>query len=74
MYFYPTVDQQTMCDNCGEQGMNGDLVIVYDVNRNNGLGDIKVNPDQLDIYTQHKTAWARKGFSNQYHILCLAIK
>uniref|UniRef100_A0A3P9BJX5 Inter-alpha-trypsin inhibitor heavy chain H3-like n=1 Tax=Maylandia zebra TaxID=106582 RepID=A0A3P9BJX5_9CICH len=41
VYFYPTVDQQTMCDNCGEQGMNGDLVIVYDVNRNNGLGDIK---------------------------------
>uniref|UniRef100_I3JKH1 Inter-alpha-trypsin inhibitor heavy chain 3 n=1 Tax=Oreochromis niloticus TaxID=8128 RepID=I3JKH1_ORENI len=41
VYFYPTVDQQTMCDNCGEQGMNGDLVIVYDVNRNNELGDIK---------------------------------
>uniref|UniRef100_A0A3P8PQG6 Inter-alpha-trypsin inhibitor heavy chain H3-like n=1 Tax=Astatotilapia calliptera TaxID=8154 RepID=A0A3P8PQG6_ASTCA len=41
VYFYPTVAQQTTCDNCGEQGMNGDLVIVYDVNRNNGLGDIK---------------------------------
>ncbi|XP_063330717.1 inter-alpha-trypsin inhibitor heavy chain H3-like [Pelmatolapia mariae] len=44
VYFYPTVDQQTMCDNCGEQGMNGDLVIVYDVNRNNGLGDISKSP------------------------------
>lgn len=31
-----------MCDGCGEQGMNGDLVIVYDVNRDNSLGDIKV--------------------------------
>uniref|UniRef100_A0A3Q2ZJT2 Inter-alpha-trypsin inhibitor heavy chain H3-like n=1 Tax=Kryptolebias marmoratus TaxID=37003 RepID=A0A3Q2ZJT2_KRYMA len=30
VYFYPTVDQQKTCDSCGEQGMNGDLVIVYD--------------------------------------------
>uniref|UniRef100_A0A3Q0R360 Inter-alpha-trypsin inhibitor heavy chain 3 n=1 Tax=Amphilophus citrinellus TaxID=61819 RepID=A0A3Q0R360_AMPCI len=41
IYFYPTADQQKMCDSCGEQGMNGDLVIVYDVNRDNGLGHIK---------------------------------
>uniref|UniRef100_A0A669FAT7 Inter-alpha-trypsin inhibitor heavy chain 3 n=1 Tax=Oreochromis niloticus TaxID=8128 RepID=A0A669FAT7_ORENI len=41
VYFYPTVDQQKMCDSCGDQGMNGDLVIVYDVNRDNGLGHIK---------------------------------
>ncbi|KAM4741484.1 inter-alpha-trypsin inhibitor heavy chain H3-like [Anableps anableps] len=40
VYFYPTVDQQKSCDSCGEEGMNGDLVIVYDVNRDNGLGDI----------------------------------
>ncbi|KAM9408198.1 inter-alpha-trypsin inhibitor heavy chain H3-like [Pholidichthys leucotaenia] len=39
--FYPTVGQQKNCDSCGEEGMNGDLVIVYDVNRNTGLGDIK---------------------------------
>ncbi|KAM9408197.1 inter-alpha-trypsin inhibitor heavy chain H3-like [Pholidichthys leucotaenia] len=38
--FYPTVDQQKNCDSCGDEGMNGDLVIVYDVNRNTGLGDI----------------------------------
>ncbi|XP_047204521.1 inter-alpha-trypsin inhibitor heavy chain H3-like isoform X2 [Girardinichthys multiradiatus] len=43
VYFYPTEDQQKTCDSCGEQGMNGDLVIVYDVNRNNGLGDIKTS-------------------------------
>uniref|UniRef100_A0A3Q4G489 Inter-alpha-trypsin inhibitor heavy chain H3-like n=1 Tax=Neolamprologus brichardi TaxID=32507 RepID=A0A3Q4G489_NEOBR len=41
VYFYPTADQQKMCDSCEDQGMNGDLVIVYDVNRDNGLGHIK---------------------------------
>ncbi|KAM4740159.1 inter-alpha-trypsin inhibitor heavy chain H3-like [Anableps anableps] len=43
VHFYPTVDQQKSCDSCGEQGMNGDLVIVYDVNQDNGLGDIKIS-------------------------------
>ncbi|XP_035518594.1 inter-alpha-trypsin inhibitor heavy chain H3-like isoform X2 [Morone saxatilis] len=41
VYFYPTEDQQKTCDGCGDQGMNGDLVIVYDVNRDTSLGDIK---------------------------------
>ncbi|XP_063766380.1 inter-alpha-trypsin inhibitor heavy chain H3-like isoform X1 [Eleginops maclovinus] len=41
--FYPTEDQQKTCDSCGKQGMNGDLVIVYDVNRDSGLGDIKTS-------------------------------
>ncbi|XP_035488863.1 inter-alpha-trypsin inhibitor heavy chain H3 isoform X1 [Scophthalmus maximus] len=41
VYFYPTEDQQKTCDSCGEQGMNGDLVIVYDVNRDTSLGDLK---------------------------------
>ncbi|XP_041638863.1 inter-alpha-trypsin inhibitor heavy chain H3-like isoform X2 [Cheilinus undulatus] len=41
LYFYPTEDQQKSCDTCGEQGMNGDLVIVYDVNRDTSFGDIK---------------------------------
>ncbi|XP_037535414.1 inter alpha-trypsin inhibitor, heavy chain 4 [Nematolebias whitei] len=45
VYFYPTVDQQKTCDSCGEEGMNGDLVIVYDVNRDTGLGDIKTSDD-----------------------------
>ncbi|KAI3370061.1 hypothetical protein L3Q82_024850 [Scortum barcoo] len=40
VYFYPTEDQQKTCDSCGDQGMNGDLVIVYDVNRDTSLGDI----------------------------------
>uniref|UniRef100_A0A3Q3LCB1 Uncharacterized protein n=1 Tax=Mastacembelus armatus TaxID=205130 RepID=A0A3Q3LCB1_9TELE len=41
VHFSPTEDQQKICDSCGEQGMNGDLVIVYDVNRYTLLGDIK---------------------------------
>ncbi|XP_044029493.1 inter-alpha-trypsin inhibitor heavy chain H3-like isoform X1 [Siniperca chuatsi] len=43
VYFYPTEDQQKTCDSCGDQGMNGDLVIVYDVNRDTSLGDIKTS-------------------------------
>ncbi|XP_029683219.1 inter-alpha-trypsin inhibitor heavy chain H4-like isoform X2 [Takifugu rubripes] len=41
LYFYPTVDQQKLCDSCDDNGMNGDLVIVYDVKRDTSLGDIK---------------------------------
>ncbi|XP_077583445.1 inter-alpha-trypsin inhibitor heavy chain H3 isoform X2 [Stigmatopora nigra] len=41
--FNPSVDQQKTCDSCGEEGMNGDLVILYDVNRNRSLGDIKTS-------------------------------
>ncbi|KAM9800362.1 inter-alpha-trypsin inhibitor heavy chain H3 isoform 3-T3 [Syngnathus typhle] len=41
--FYPTVEQQKSCENCGEAGMNGDLVIVYDVNRGQSLGDVKTS-------------------------------
>lgn len=42
MYFYPTVDHQKSCDSCDDNGMNGDLVVVYDVMRNTSLGDIMV--------------------------------
>ncbi|XP_060925183.1 inter-alpha-trypsin inhibitor heavy chain H3-like [Limanda limanda] len=45
VYFYPTEDKQKTCDRCGEQGMNGDLVIVYDVNRNALIGDIERSLD-----------------------------
>lgn len=49
VYFYPTVDQQKICDSCDDNGMNGDLVIVYDVNRNASLGDIKVQRDVISF-------------------------
>ncbi|KAL2091288.1 hypothetical protein ACEWY4_013551 [Coilia grayii] len=39
-YFYPTHDQQMQCDGCGETGLNGDLKILYDVNRPLSQGDV----------------------------------
>lgn len=45
MYFYPTEDQQKTCEGCGDQGLNGDLVISYDVNRDGSLGEIMVERD-----------------------------
>ncbi|XP_053724467.1 inter-alpha-trypsin inhibitor heavy chain H3-like isoform X2 [Synchiropus splendidus] len=44
VHFYPTVDQQKTCSGCGDKGLNGDLVIVYDVDRENSLGDIETSP------------------------------
>ncbi|XP_041748091.1 inter-alpha-trypsin inhibitor heavy chain H3 isoform X1 [Coregonus clupeaformis] len=41
VHFYPSKEQQSQCDSCGEQGLNGDLVIVYDVYRNTSMGDLK---------------------------------
>ncbi|KAM6927216.1 inter-alpha-trypsin inhibitor heavy chain H3-like [Xenentodon cancila] len=43
VHFYPTEDQQKTCDSCGEQGMNGDLIITYDVSRDAEMGDIKAS-------------------------------
>ncbi|XP_020789759.1 inter-alpha-trypsin inhibitor heavy chain H3-like [Boleophthalmus pectinirostris] len=39
--FYPTVDQQKVCDSCSEDGLNGDLIIFYDVKREVPFGDIQ---------------------------------
>ncbi|XP_062258267.1 inter-alpha-trypsin inhibitor heavy chain H3-like isoform X2 [Platichthys flesus] len=50
VHFYPTEDQQKTCDSCGEQGMNGDLVVVYDVNRNASFGDIKQSSDGYFVH------------------------
>lgn len=45
MYFYPTKDQQKTCEGCRDHGLNGDLVISYDVNRDGSLGEIMVERD-----------------------------
>ncbi|XP_048029070.1 inter-alpha-trypsin inhibitor heavy chain H3-like [Megalobrama amblycephala] len=39
--FYPTRDQQTKCDDCSENGLNGNLIITYDIKRLNQRGDLK---------------------------------
>ncbi|XP_057217642.1 inter-alpha-trypsin inhibitor heavy chain H3-like isoform X2 [Triplophysa rosa] len=41
--FYPTRDQQTKCKTCDETGLNGDLLITYDVQRQNPNGEITVS-------------------------------
>ncbi|XP_039529776.1 inter-alpha-trypsin inhibitor heavy chain H3-like isoform X2 [Pimephales promelas] len=41
--FYPTRDQQTKCKSCGENGLNGDLLITYDVDRSNQKGEVMVS-------------------------------
>uniref|UniRef100_A0A9J8CUE6 Inter-alpha-trypsin inhibitor heavy chain 3b, tandem duplicate 2 n=1 Tax=Cyprinus carpio carpio TaxID=630221 RepID=A0A9J8CUE6_CYPCA len=41
--FYPTRDQQTTCKSCGENGLNGDLLITYDVERQNPQGEVVVS-------------------------------
>ncbi|CAL1609330.1 unnamed protein product [Knipowitschia caucasica] len=38
---YPTVDQQKACDSCSDAGLNGDLVIFYDVKRELPFGDLQ---------------------------------
>ncbi|XP_049327477.1 inter-alpha-trypsin inhibitor heavy chain H3 isoform X27 [Astyanax mexicanus] len=42
IHFYPTSDQQTTCSSCTENGLNGDLIITYDVERTNPNGDIQI--------------------------------
>ncbi len=59
MYFYPTEDQQKTCDSCGNEGINGDLVIFYDVNRDGSLGDIKVQQE----FIYWKTVDFKSSFS-----------
>ncbi|XP_016123689.1 inter-alpha-trypsin inhibitor heavy chain H3 isoform X2 [Sinocyclocheilus grahami] len=41
--FYPTRDQQTKCKSCGENGLNGDLLVTYDVERRNPKGEVMVS-------------------------------
>ncbi|KAJ7999734.1 hypothetical protein DPEC_G00197480 [Dallia pectoralis] len=41
VHFYPSKEQQSQCDSCGEEGLNGDLVISYDVHRQKSIGDLK---------------------------------
>ncbi|KAF4093541.1 hypothetical protein AMELA_G00003050 [Ameiurus melas] len=41
--FYPTREQQTKCEGCGENGLNGDLLIEYDVKRPSQNGELKAS-------------------------------
>ncbi|XP_049327462.1 uncharacterized protein LOC103044542 isoform X7 [Astyanax mexicanus] len=45
IHFYPTSDQQTKCLRCTADGLDGDLIITYDVERTNPNGDIQIMND-----------------------------
>jgi len=40
--FLPTRKQQTECDDCSENGLNGNLIITYDIKRFKQRGDLEV--------------------------------
>ncbi|XP_075409518.1 inter-alpha-trypsin inhibitor heavy chain H2 [Tenrec ecaudatus] len=40
--FKPTVAQQRMCSNCSETAVDGELVVMYDVNREEKAGKLEV--------------------------------
>ncbi|XP_049737436.1 inter-alpha-trypsin inhibitor heavy chain H2 [Elephas maximus indicus] len=40
--FRPTVPQQRKCSNCSETAVDGELVVVYDVNREEKAGELEV--------------------------------
>ncbi|KAL7843749.1 hypothetical protein AOLI_G00252610 [Acnodon oligacanthus] len=41
--FQPTEEQQTQCEGCAENGLNGDLIITYDVERLNPSGELQTS-------------------------------
>ncbi|KAF5899147.1 inter-alpha-trypsin inhibitor heavy chain H3-like isoform X3, partial [Clarias magur] len=41
--FYPTREQQTKCEGCGGNGLNGDLIIEYDVTRPKQNGELQAS-------------------------------
>uniref|UniRef100_A0A8C9T8H5 Inter-alpha-trypsin inhibitor heavy chain 3b, tandem duplicate 2 n=1 Tax=Scleropages formosus TaxID=113540 RepID=A0A8C9T8H5_SCLFO len=41
--FAPTRQQQRQCPGCGADGLSGDLLIVYDVNRPKTKGDLQIS-------------------------------
>ncbi|KAL6464274.1 hypothetical protein MHYP_G00265910 [Metynnis hypsauchen] len=41
--FHPTEEQQTKCEGCAENGLNGDLIITYDVERLNPSGELQTS-------------------------------
>ncbi|KAK1800040.1 hypothetical protein P4O66_006547, partial [Electrophorus voltai] len=41
--FYPTREQQTKCKSCSKNGLNGDLLIIYDVERPKPSGELQAS-------------------------------
>ena len=47
MSFKPTVAQQRKCSNCSETAVDGELVVLYDVNREENAGKLEVGENRL---------------------------
>ncbi|XP_030632211.1 inter-alpha-trypsin inhibitor heavy chain H3 [Chanos chanos] len=48
--FYPTREQQKKCKGCGENGLNGDMIILYDVDREKSKGELRVSKGHFVHY------------------------
>lgn len=53
--FKPTVAQQRRCPNCTETAVDGELVVVYDVNREEKAGELEVSASWLQNYPTEAT-------------------
>ncbi|XP_030632208.1 inter-alpha-trypsin inhibitor heavy chain H3 isoform X1 [Chanos chanos] len=48
--FYPTREQQKKCKGCGKNGLNGDMIILYDVDREKSKGELRVSKGHFVHY------------------------
>lgn len=48
MSFKPSVAQQRKCSNCSETAVDGELVVMYDVNREEKAGELEVGKNSLE--------------------------
>lgn len=47
MSFKPSVARQRKCSNCSETAVDGELVVMYDVNREEKAGELEVGETNL---------------------------
>lgn len=48
MSFKPSVAQQRKCASCPETAVDGELVVMYDVNREEKAGELEVGDNSLE--------------------------
>lgn len=47
--FKPTVAQQRKCSNCSETAVDGQLLVMYDVNREEKAGELEVRAHSVQL-------------------------
>lgn len=53
--FKPTVAQQRKCPNCTKTAVDGELVVLYDVSREEKAGELEVSASWLQNYPAEAT-------------------